>query len=100
MISIYVTCPDKTSATRISRALLDAGLIACANIHPVFSVYKWEGQVVEEEEFVCIMKSVEDRWTAIQSKVLEIHPYELPAIIKYKASANDAYQDWVTTEVK
>ena len=49
MAFVYITCKDKKEARKISRFLLEKKLIACANIFPIESMYRWEGKMVDDE---------------------------------------------------
>lgn len=91
----YVTHPDEASARRISEALLQDRLVACANIFPISSVYWWEGAVVQEGEWVSILKtklSLEDK---VEAAISEIHSYDTPCIMRFELRSNAAYQQWI-----
>lgn len=100
MIIVYITCKDKKQANMISRKLLDKRLIACANIFPVSSIYRWKGKLVSDREFVLLAKSVKQRFKSIVREVRKLHSYELPCIEMISTTANDNYKKWVLGEVK
>ena len=57
-IVVFVTTPSEEEATRISRSLVEAGLVACANVLPkVRSIFRWEGKVTEEQESLIVLKT-------------------------------------------
>ncbi|PWR72338.1 divalent-cation tolerance protein CutA [Methanospirillum lacunae] len=95
---IYCTAPSDDS-TRIARELLERRLVACVNITPVRSLYRWEGHLCDEKEDLLIIKTanhcVEDLIVAIRT----IHPYEVPEIIALPVSKGfSGYIDWVMNE--
>ena len=45
--SVYITTEDEDEAMVIGRILVEEKLVACVNIHPVFSIYRWQGGVQE-----------------------------------------------------
>ncbi|KAG8347689.1 putative CutA1 divalent ion tolerance protein [Trypanosoma vivax] len=93
----YVTTPSKEVARELSQRLVIGRLAACVNIIPaVTSVYRWEGRVCEEEEFLMMIKTR----TALVKDVIESvrahHPYSVPEVISVPiSSGNDAYLRWV-----
>ena len=79
---IITTCPDQKTAETIANNLLINKLAACINILPgLTSVYQWKGKIVNEKEFLLIIKSHEAKYAEIEKNLLLIHPYELPEII-------------------
>lgn len=99
---IYTTWPDAALAESAARSLLDARLIACANIFPAGrSVFRWEGQIQAEAEIVMILKTRPDLAAAVRERVTELHPYDTPAIIALKtdeAGTLTAFAAWVESE--
>ena len=78
----YITFPTKAEAKNIILALLDEGLIACANIIPgAESYYWWEGQVQSANEVVAIVKTRAANEEKIIRLVKELHSYECPCVV-------------------
>lgn len=98
---LYFTAKDMTDAARIARHLLDRRLIACANVFPVRSMYRWKGKLVDEAEAVAICKT---RRSAVRDAILaakKVHPYEVPCIVSYEMGpALAAYGAWITAETR
>jgi len=99
-IIVYITHPNKEHATSISGVLIKEKLVACSNIFPINSSYWWQGQVVNEDEFVSIVKTRADLYPELVSKVEKLHSYEVPCIMKIEAEANPAYEKWIIEETK
>ena len=79
---IFSTCPDKTTADKIARALVDAKLAACVQISPtVESVYYWDNQVCQSQEVQLQIKCRSLHYSAIEQMVIQLHPYEVPELI-------------------
>ena len=56
---LYTTWPDADSAREAAAALLEEGLIACANIlSGSTSIYRWQGEVKQEGEIVALFLSL------------------------------------------
>ena len=100
MILIYITCKDEEEAVKISRHLLNKKLIACSNMHPIRSMYLWNGKIEDEKEFVIIAKTLEKNYKKIKEEVKKLHSYQIPCILKINAEANESYDKWVNEEVK
>jgi periplasmic divalent cation tolerance protein len=97
LVIIFVTAASGQEAAAISRALVEEGLAACANIIPrIRSIYRWEGNIWDEEEALIIIKSREDLFERIRSRVKELHSYEVPEITAVKLDRGDsAYMQWI-----
>jgi periplasmic divalent cation tolerance protein len=93
----YVTCPDTETAKKISMALLQEGLIACANILPgMESLYWWEGKIDSAKEVVLILKSAAVQSSRIIARVESLHPYNTPCILTLPIEkGSEAYIRWL-----
>jgi len=100
MTLVYITCKNEAEAAKISKHLLDMRLIACANMHPIRSMYWWQGTIVDEKEVVIIAKTLEKNYPKIKQEVKRKHSYDVPCILKIDAEANESYDKWVNEEVK
>ncbi len=79
---VLVTAPPGEAAERLARALVEERLAACVNRVPgLRSVYRWQGEVVEDEEVLLLVKTSEDRLDALLARVPELHPYEVPEVV-------------------
>ena len=94
MFSLYVTFPDEKSARRIAKALVNEGLLACTNLFPVASIYRWKGKLVEEREWAMIGKCAKSGVRAVEKRILSLHPYEVPAILWHEEKATAKYAKW------
>ena len=54
--SVLVTFPDLQTAKKIATAAVDQRLAACANLLPVESIYRWQGEIVDEQETAALFK--------------------------------------------
>ena len=96
----YITAPDRETALRIGRALLEARLCACINVlDGMHAVYWWKGALEEARECVLLVKSCAHRKDALTAKVRELHPYEVPCIVFWPLEAgNPDYLAWIERE--
>jgi len=72
-------------------------LAACVNRVPgISSTYRWQGAVTTEREELLLIKTTARRFEALKSRLLELHPYELPELIAIPVErGHDAYLEWV-----
>jgi len=96
VLLVLVSCPPG-KVDGIALDLLEAGLAACINIVPMIkSFYRWQGKVQQDNESLMLIKCAANNFTALQERILETHPYELPEIITVSVSGGlPAYLDWV-----
>ena len=100
MTLIYITCKNEEEAVKISKHLLEKKLIACSNMHPIRSMYWWEGKIQDEKEIVIIAKTLEKNYGKIKEEVSKLHSYDVTCILKIDAEANESYDKWVNGEVE
>jgi periplasmic divalent cation tolerance protein len=91
--------PDRSDA--LARSLLDANLVACVNIAPVRSLYRWKGESCDDPEHLLIMKTRRELADAVVAAIKAVHPYEVPEIIVLPVIAGHApYLAWVFAETR
>ncbi|HET9496283.1 MAG TPA: divalent cation tolerance protein CutA, partial [Chloroflexia bacterium] len=97
---IYVPCGSEDAVATLARRLLERRLIACANIYPSRSIYRWKGEVVDELEYVIFAKTTAALATEAAAAGEELHAYEIPCVLVLEpAAANAPYATWVAGEV-
>lgn len=96
-----VTCPEDKGA-EIARLLVEEKLVACVNIIPkVQSVYCWKGKVEQDSEALMMLKTTSEAWDRLQSRIKELHPYELPEMIFFPIQGGyQPYLDWLRSSVQ
>ncbi len=92
---VYTTTKNKEEAKTIASNLVEQKLAACVNMHPIDSVYIWEGTVEEEREIALSVKTTSNNVNSVIQYIKTIHSYELPAIISWKISGEKEYLKWI-----
>jgi periplasmic divalent cation tolerance protein len=93
---VLVTCGEVGEARRIARRLVEARLAAGVQILPIESIYTWQGDVIEDSEWLLVVKTRADRFAAIESEVIEMHSYHVPPIVMIEmAESNLSYLEWI-----
>lgn len=100
MTLAYITCKDKKEAEKIAMHLLKNRLIACANIFPITSIYRWQGKIINEREQVVIAKTNNKKFRKVVAEVKKRHSYSIPCILKINTAANKDYEDWSSKEIR
>lgn len=101
IVLVLSTAPDAECAQKLARTLVEERLAACVSIIPMLqSVYRWQNRVEEAQELQLFIKTTEDAYPALQQRLLQLHPYELPEILIFKGAAGlPAYLHWVADSV-
>lgn len=96
-IVMISTCSGMDQGRQLARALVTDGLAACVNLVPaVHSVYRWEGQVQEDQETLMLIKTAEQRAGEVTAWLQEHHSYEVPEVIALPViGGSDRYLRWV-----
>lgn len=98
----FCTCPDQASAARIADALVGERLAACVSLLPgLQSVYRWQGQLQRDAEVLLLIKTSRQRYPAMQARLPQLHPYELPELLAVESVAGlPAYLQWVVESTR
>ncbi len=94
---VLTTVGSSAAAKRLARLLVAERLCACISIlSGMRSIYRWQGKVREEGEVLLILKTTRKRLSALEKRLLSIHPYEVPELIALRAShVARAYAGWL-----
>ena len=83
----------------LARALVDRRLAACVNVLPCTSVYRWEGEVNEDEEHLMVIKTRRTYIDDIRDLLETEHPYDLPELVSMEVEdGSAAYLNWIKDE--
>ena len=96
LVLVLTTLGGDADAAALARTLVEERLAACVNVVPgMTSIYRWKGSVDQEREQQLIIKTTPDRVEALEARLRQLHPYEVPEFIRLEAEAGAAYGDWV-----
>jgi periplasmic divalent cation tolerance protein len=101
-ILVLTTASSKDEARKIARALVERLLAACVNIVPqVDSIYRWEGEVEEGEEWLLIVKTTRVAFERVRDAIKELHSYDVPECICLSIEEGSVeYLSWIGQSVK
>ena len=102
VLLVVTNLPDAASAQRVAQALVSERLAACVNVlAPCRSVYRWQGEIEAAQEVPLIIKTARDRFPALQRRLGQLHPYEVPEILAFEADDGlPAYLGWVVAQTR
>ena len=99
MIALVLVTAPAAEAAGLASVLVEEGLIACANLSPVRSIYRWKGELCDAAETLLVMKTTAERLDALESRVGELHSYDVPEFVVVPTSGgNEDYLQWVRGE--
>lgn len=99
-VLVLTTIGADADGKALACTLVEEHLAACVNVLPVMtSVYRWKGQLEQDQEQQLVIKTTLDRVEALQSRLGELHAYELPEFLVVSAGGADAYLAWVRESV-
>jgi periplasmic divalent cation tolerance protein len=100
-IVILVTAGSEAEAEKIATALVEEHLAACVNIlSPIRSLYRWEGKVADDREWLLLIKTRAERFAAVEAKVKALHSYQVPEVIALPIVAGaEGYMRWLRESV-
>ena len=101
VILIFTTVSGEYEAVKISEALIGERLIACANFFPMKSRYWWKEKLEQASEVLMILKTLQEKYEAVEKRIRELHSYETPEIIAVEIESGYApYLHWIEKTVK
>jgi periplasmic divalent cation tolerance protein len=97
MLLVFTTFANEADAARVVTELVQERLIACANLlSGARSIYRWHEAIADENEIVVLMKTRKQDWTALLSRLHELHPYDTPECVAVRIAAGaPKYLTWL-----
>lgn len=101
LLRILVTTVNTLDAAKnIARKVIENKLAACVNIIPINSIYYWRNKIVDEKEFMLLIKTSAEQVNALREWIINNHPYEVPEILIMYSESNKEYFNWLIGYVK
>ena len=98
---VLSTAGSKEEAQKIARSLVEQLLAACVNIVVVESIYRWEGEVEQAQEWLLVIKTTDEAFQRVRGAITELHSYEVPECISISVEDGSAeYLQWISDSVK
>lgn len=96
-VLVLTTLPADGNADVFARTLVDEGLVACVSVlPPMQSIFRWQGEVATASERQVLIKTKAASVTALEQRVLALHPYDVPEFLVLGIDAGSAaYLSWL-----
>ena len=94
---VFVTSGSEEEALKIAHALVEERLAACVNlVSPIRSIYRWEGKICDEKEWLLVIKTHMARFDDLEKRVKALHSYSVPEIIALPIiTGSSSYLNWL-----
>ncbi len=98
----YSTVNSQDKARELASECVRRGVVACVStIGPVESTYQWQGEVVQEAEWMLMMKLVDSQRPGLLAAMDELHEYDVPELIFVPIEAgSEPYLAWMDSCAK
>ncbi len=98
---VLVTAGSQQEASAIATSLVKSQLAACVSLMPIHSIYTWQGELHQEQEWQLLIKTDLSKFQTLEAKIRELHSYEVPEIIALPILAgSQAYLNWISEQVQ
>ncbi|HEX2274883.1 MAG TPA: divalent-cation tolerance protein CutA [Acidimicrobiales bacterium] len=100
-LQVQVTAGSREEADGVATSVLRRRLAACVQVFgPVESRFWWEGRLDTATEWLCLIKTTDDRLGEVVAAVRKAHSYDTPEIIAVPVvGGSERYLRWVTEVV-
>lgn len=99
IIAIYVTHTNQQNADKVNAHLFSKKLISSVNSFPVQNTFVSNGKLEKGEEIVTIYKTKPKNRHPVKEAIKEIHPYDVPCIMRIDGTVNSRYGKWVVDSI-
>ncbi len=99
---VFTTVSNIEEAENLAEKIVDAKLAACVQILPqIKSFYFWQGEVQKDSEHLLLIKTLEEKYAALETFIRENHSYDVPEIVAISAeNVSDGYLKWMSEYLK
>ncbi len=99
VVIVMTTEASGDLARSLARNLVERRVAACASFSELGSVYRWNGDIVEDDEVQITVKTSPTSVDGLVAAITELHSYDVPEILVLEAQAAASYAAWVSGEV-
>ena len=101
-IIVFMTAASTDEASRIAELLVEKNLAACVQILPEMqSVYSWKGEIEKQPEILILAKTVESKFSELETQVRAVHSYDTPEIVATPLiNGSRPYLEWLSESLE
>jgi periplasmic divalent cation tolerance protein len=96
-VILISTFSDEKSLINLSKTMvMEKRICACVNYTTVKSIYMWQSNLHEENEFLAFFKTTSDHVEQLKTELRNNHPYDVSEIVVIKMSdVSSQYFEWM-----
>ncbi len=96
-VILISTFSDEKSLVGLSKILVkDKKLCACVNYTKVHSMYMWDSNLQQEDEFIAFFKTTLNCLDDLKTEIKINHPYKIPEIVVIRIDdISKEYLSWM-----
>ena len=100
-IVVMSACDSEEQAASLARHLVEKRLAACVSIIPgARSFYHWKGAIEDDAEWLLLIKSRRDLFSALRAEIGKMHTYEIPELLALPVvEGSEGYLAWLDREL-
>ena len=95
VLIMVTTESSKSNALQMAKLLIQNKLAACVSIKQIFSIYKWDNDIEETNEFEITIKSKLEFKDYLVEFLNKNSTYDIPQIIYKTFNSDIKYFDWL-----
>jgi periplasmic divalent cation tolerance protein len=97
LLLVLTTTGSTNEAETLAEQVVASKLAACVQILPLMtSVYVWEGEVKREHEHMLIIKTLPEKFDALEAFIIANHSYDVPEIVAVQSErVSKPYLNWI-----
>jgi periplasmic divalent cation tolerance protein len=102
MLVVLTTTPNAEEAEALAEKIVEAKLAACVQVLPAMkSFYFWEGAMRKETEHLLLIKTLPEKFDALEKFIQTNHSYSVPEIVALPAEkVSESYLGWMQDYLK
>lgn len=100
VLLVLTSFSSEAEALKVARVLVEEKLAVCASVHSSVSVYSWKGELKQEKEWELVLKASDGKKALLESRLKQLHSFDLPQIVFLNAEASREYAEWVEGKKK
>lgn len=95
----YIPVASRAEAATLGQEAIKLKLAACANTFPAQSMFVWQGELQEEQEYILMLKTLPLLRAKLNAFITASHSYQTPAILSWQAEVNESYGTWMQQQL-
>ena len=98
MLIVLTTTANIEEAESLAKRIVEEKLAACVQVlPPMKSFYFWENEVQTDSEHLLLIKTLEEKYAALEGFIHENHSYDVPEIVAVSSEQiSEKYLAWMS----